>query len=292
MDIRQHLMCPDCKIKLEEAGYLKCRSCGRIFTAHDNFFNLLPSHLNQEDLAEERFWSTDATEGLNADPKLTFQMKRLEIDFFREKMLSRLRFEGKILEIGSGACWLSSMVKLAAPETFIVASDVSPSALAKGEKLSRLLNAKIDAFVACKIESLPFETGFFDYVVGSAILHHTKPQKALIHIFRVLKKDGKFVGTGETVIPKAFSAIWTSRLGVAGRRQRELGVKEGTYSFAEWMEFLKNAGFNEGRFSLRMDPKYKRRSGLIEVYFIIASRMPSTFVIHNLPCVVVMFASK
>jgi len=292
MDIREHLICPDCRIKLESAEDLWCRSCGRIFTTQNNFFNLLPSDLSQEDLAEEHFWSTDKVEGLDADPELTFRMKRLEIDFFREKILPKLRFMGKILEIGSGACWLSSLIKLALPEIFVVASDVSPSALIKGEKLSRLLNSKIDAFVACKIENLPFETDFFDYVVGSAILHHTQPQKALIQIFRVLERDGKFVGTGETVIPRAFSTIWTSRLGLAGRRQRKLGVREGTYSFNQWEEFFKNAGFNEMRFSLRMDPKYKRGSGLTEVYFLIASHVPGAFVLRHLPCVAVLFAAK
>jgi ubiquinone/menaquinone biosynthesis C-methylase UbiE len=286
------LLCPDCKIKLETKGHLRCKSCGRIFSTHDNFFDLLPSHLSQEDLAEEYFWSTDPREGFDAHPSITLEMKRLEIDFVREKMLPNLRLTGKILEIGSGACWLSSLIKLTRPETFVVASDVSPSALRKGEKLSRFLNSRIDAYVACKIESLPFETKFFDYVVGSAVLHHTRPQEALIQISRVLKKDGKFVGTGETVIPRAFTAIWKSKLGLAGRRERNLGVKEGTYSFEQWKRFFNDTSFKSVRFSPRMDPKYKPSNGLTGAYFLIASHVPDTFVLRHLPCVAILLAAK
>jgi SAM-dependent methyltransferase len=259
---------------------------------HNNFFNLLPSHLSQIDLAEEHFWSTDTREGLDANPIFTFQIKKLEIDFFREKILPKLKLTGKILEIGSGACWLSSLIKIAFPKTFVVASDVSMSALIKGEKLSSLLNSKIDVFVACKVESLPFETEFFDYVVGSAVLHHTQPRDALCQISRVLKKDGKFVGIGETVIPRAFGTIWASRLGLAGRREKKLGVREGTYSFDRWMGFFINAGFNEVWFIPRMNPKYKRGSGLTEAYFLLASHIPDAFVLNHLPCVAVMFAIK
>lgn len=292
MNISEHLLCPDCRVKLDREGHLTCKSCGRIFNTHGNFYNLLPSHLSQEDLAEEIFWSTDPKEGLAAHLNLTLEIKRPEIDFFRERILRKLRLKGKILEIGSGACWLSSLVKLALPETFVVASDVSSSALSKGEKLSKFLNSKIDAFVACKIESLPFETDFFDYVIGSAVLHHTQPQEALTQIYRVLERNGEFVGTGETIIPRVFSTIWRSRFGLPGQRERKLGVKEGAYSFGQWKRFFNDAGFGWMTFSSRMDPKYKRGKGLTSVYFLIASHVPDSFILRYVPCVAVLVATK
>jgi SAM-dependent methyltransferase len=293
MDIEEHLLCPDCRIRLERGEHLRCRSCGRVFpTPRGNFFTLLPAHLSQEDLAEEHFWSTDPKEGLIAHPNLELQMKRHEIAFFLERILPNVKLGGKILEIGSGACWLSSLIKLELPEAFVVASDVSPSALRKGEDISRFLNSEINTFVACKIESLPFEDGFFDYVIGSAVLHHTQPREALNQIIRVLRKGGEFVGTGETVIPRELGPLWRSKFGLAGRREKELGVKEGSYSLGQWKRFFHRAGFVNVNFSHRMDPRYKQSNGLVNVYYQITSRMPRTLVLGCLPSVAVMVAAK
>lgn len=292
MDIKEHLLCPDCGIKLERAEHLRCTSCGRIFAVHRNFLNLLPSRLSQEDKAEEHFWATDSKEGLKAHPILTLQMKRDEIAFFSERILPILKLQGKILKIGSGACWLSSLIKMEMPEAYVVASDISPSALCKGEAISRFLHSSIDTFVACKIESLPFEDGFFDYVIGSAVLHHTQPQKALRHIIRVLKEGGEFIGTGETAIPRELRPLWASRFSPAGSRERELGVKEGSYSFGQWKRFFHGAGFRYVRFTPRMYPRYKRGNRLINVYYQITSRIPHALVLDCLPCVAVIFAAK
>jgi SAM-dependent methyltransferase len=292
MDIKEHLLCPDCGIKLKRAEHLRCTSCGRIFVVHQNFLNLLPARLSQEDKAEEHFWAADSKEGLKAHPILTLQMKRDEIAFFFERILPNLKLKGKILEIGSGACWLSSLIKIEMPEAYVVASDVSPSALCKGEAINRFMNSRIDTFVACKIESLPFEDGFFDYVIGSAVLHHTQPQKALSQIIRVLKQGGEFVGTGETAIPRALHSLWASRFSPAGSRERELGVKEGGYSFGQWKRFFYGAGFPYVRFTPRMYPRYKQGNRLINAFYQITSRMPQALVLNCLPCVAVIFAAK
>lgn len=264
----------------------------RVFETHDNFYNLLPYHLSEEDFAEEIFWSMDPVEGFNAPLSLTLKIKEPEIDFFREEIMPKMRLRGRILEIGSGACWLSSLVKLASPENFVVASDVSPSALCKGRKLSKSLNAKIDAFVTCKVESLPFESGFFDCVIGSAVLHHTRPYEALAQIHRVLRKNGELLGTGETIVPREFDTIWKSRVGFAGKRERKLRVREGAYSLDQWKRFFIEAGFDSIRFGSRMSPKYKRGRGLTSAYFSIVSRLPDSFVLRFLPCVAVLVAIK
>lgn len=292
MDIRDHLVCPECKVRLEGTERLRCRSCGRIFAANGNFFNLLPLRLSREDFAEEQFWATDPKEGLNSDPRLTLTAKKIEMTFFRERILPNVDLKGKILEIGSGACWLSSLVKLASPEAFIVASDVSTSALRKGERVSQLLKTRIDAYVTCKIESLPFEDGLFDWVIGSAVLHHTEPREALIQVFRVLSNRGRFIGTGETIIPRRLSPLWSSRLGFAGRREKQLGVKEGSFSYAQWKSFFDQAGFHTANFSLRMDPQYKQGGGLVNFYYQIVSRIPQVFVLTSLACVAVVVANK
>ncbi len=109
----------------------------------------------------------------------------------------------------------------------------TPSALDKGCQISAFMGSSIDYFVACKVEQLPFEDNFFDYVIGSAVLHHTCPEKSVKQIFRVLKGNGRYIGFGELATPRIMGYLW-GRFGMAGRREKDLGVNEGEYSFGQW----------------------------------------------------------
>jgi ubiquinone/menaquinone biosynthesis C-methylase UbiE len=253
--------------------------------------NLLPLNLSRSDIAEERFWATDPREGIRSHPLLALVVKRDNILYFYEQVLPSLRLHGKVLEIGSGSCWLSALIKLMFPELCVIASDVAPSALMKGMQVSQLLGSKIDYFVACKVEQLPFEDEFFDYVIGSAILHHTSPQQAIREIFRVLKNRGTYIGIGELIIPKPLSLLW-SRFGLAGRREKELGVKEGNYSLNQWKKFFNEAGFKEVTFDLERDPQYKQYHWFINLYYKMISRLPESLVKRFLACSVRIIAKK
>lgn len=48
-------------------------------------------------------------------------------------------------------------------------------------------------FVESAFENLPFKDNSFDFVVGVMILHHTKPEKAINELKRVLKKSRKIL---------------------------------------------------------------------------------------------------
>lgn len=292
MNIYEHLICPDCQAKLEMRKHLICRSCGRIFSSDDHFLNLLPTSLSQTDLAEEHFWATDAREGVKAHPLLALLVKSDLMLYFYEQILPKLRLQGKVLEIGSGSCWLSSLIKLVFPETYVIATDVAPSALLKGAQISEFLNSRIDYFIACKVEHLPFENDFFDYVIGSAILHHTCPQEAIHQIFRVLKNHGTYIGIGELAIPRMLSLLWGSRFGLAGRREKELGVKEGNYSFNQWKRFFDETGFEKVRFSLERNPQYKHYHWFISFYYKVVSRLPELLVRRCLACSIMIIAKK
>ena len=289
--ICEHLICPDCQGKLEMREKLICRSCGRIFSHNDHFLNLLPTNLIQADLAEEHFWMTDARQGVKAHPLISLMVSRDPILYFYEQILPKLELQGNILEIGSGSCWLSSFVKSAFPQTYIVATDVAPSALRKGTQISEFLGCSIDKFMACKVECLPFESRFFDYVIGSAILHHSCPQEAIRQIFRVLKHNGTYIGIGELAIPRILGLLWGSRFGLAGRREKELGVKEGNYSFSQWKKFFYNAGFKEVKFILERDPQYKQH-WFINLYYKVVSRIPEVLVRHGLASSITIIACR
>jgi ubiquinone/menaquinone biosynthesis C-methylase UbiE/uncharacterized protein YbaR (Trm112 family) len=292
VNLYEHLICPDDKAKLEMRKQLTCMHCGRVFTVADGIVDLLPTELSAADVAEEDFWSTDPREGVKAHPLLALVHKGDVLLQFYEQVLPDLKLHGKVLELGSGTCWLSSLIKVTFPETFVLTTDVSHSALVKGIQVSEFVKTKIDRFVTCKVEKLPFEDDFFDYVVGSAVLHHTIPEKALPEIYRVLKNGGSYIGIWELAIPRILGIFWGSRLGLAGRAEREVGSKEGNYSLRQWKKFFEDAGFEEVTISLERDPKYKHYHWFIGFYYKIVSGLPEAFVRRFLACNIKLTAKK
>lgn len=259
---------------------------------NDQIIDLLPAGLSKPDVAEEHFWATDTREGVKAYPLLSLVHKGDVLLQFYEQVLRKLKLRGKVLEIGSGTGWLSSLIKLAFPEICVVATDVSHSALLKGMQVSGFLHAGIDRFVTCKVEQLPFENGFFDYVIGSAVLHHTNPERAMPEIFRVLKNGGSYIGVWELAIPRTLGILWGSRFGLAGRTEKEMGVKEGNYSLGQWKKFFEDAGFAEVTFSLERDPKYKHYHWFINLYYKAIAPLPEPFVRRCLACNMEVTAKK
>jgi ubiquinone/menaquinone biosynthesis C-methylase UbiE len=111
---------------------------------------------------------------------------------------------------------------------------------------------EIDFYVACKVEKLPFENDFFDYIIGYAVLHHTFVKESLQEIWRVLKKGGVYIGMGELALPK-----FLKFLRKAERRKDIMPINVYHYSLTEWRKFFIHAGFKEVNFTLERSPKYK-----------------------------------
>lgn len=292
-NISDHLICPDCKAKLEMQSQLRCSHCQRTFPiSDDQIMDLLPAGLSEPDIAEEQFWATDKRESVKAYPLIALVHKGDVLLQFYEQVLPKLKLQGRVLEIGNGTGWLSSLIKLEFPKIYSVATDVSHSALLKGIQVNEFLHAKTDQFVTCKAEQLPFENNFFDYVIGSAVLHHTNLEKALPEIFRVLKNGGSYIGVWELAIPRTLGVFWGSRFGLAGRTEKDKGVKEGNYGLGQWMKFFNNAGFKEVTFNLEKDPNYKHYHWFINLYYKAIEGLPESFVRRCLACNMEITAMK
>jgi SAM-dependent methyltransferase len=70
----------------------------------------------------------------------------------------------------------------------VVGIDVAPTLLARA--LSEVpRNVRL---VAADVEALPFATGAFDAVIGNAVLHHLRLERALPELLRVLRPGGRF----------------------------------------------------------------------------------------------------
>jgi SAM-dependent methyltransferase len=248
--------------------------------------------LSRHEVYEEQFWRRNRHYGIRAEPLVTLLVKRDDILQFWEQVLPSLRLCGRVLEIGSGSGWLSSIIKNVFPEVYIVTTDAAPSAVRKGIQVSTFLDSETDCQVVNRAENLPFQDETFDYVVGSAVLHHTSMRDAVAEIHRVLRIGGTYVGMGELFIPRLLSSIWGSRFGPAGARERQEGIKEGLYTLDEWKRCFLEAGFKIMKLSLERDPFYKRTNWFINLYYNILMYLPETFVRRFLACSLGIVARK
>lgn len=190
-DLMNNFICPDCKSRvIKNQTKLVCMGCSRVFKWDNKIIEMLPNKTgrNYEDIA----WKTLPYEGAEKPAWMAMLHKKERILYFYERILPKVNFNGKILEVGSGTCWASALIKKNYPTSLVVASDVSPYALEKGCSVASLLESTVDYHVACDAESLPFSDEYFDVVLTNATIHHfSDPQKGVCEIYRVLKKGGK-----------------------------------------------------------------------------------------------------
>lgn len=93
---------------------------------------------------------------------------------------------GRILEVG---CGIGDYTRGLAASTAaqVVSLDIAPGlvAHAQHDRPERV------RFVAADIEKLPFDAGRFDAVVGNAVLHHLRLDRAVPEMLRVLAPGGR-----------------------------------------------------------------------------------------------------
>jgi ubiquinone/menaquinone biosynthesis C-methylase UbiE len=117
---------------------------------------------------------------------------------------------GTALEIGAGTGFFSLNLKQAGVLGDVNVSDVSAGMVDAARDNARKLGFDVEGAVA-GAESLPYDDGTFDIVVGHAVLHHIPDvEAALREVLRVLKPGGRFVIAGE---PTKIGDWYARRLG-------------------------------------------------------------------------------
>lgn len=106
------------------------------------------------------------------------------------KVLCKVRKGMKILEIGCGDGEFTK--RLVDTNSLIVATDITPKLLAKGQQS---IKAKGVQFLKEDAQDLNFPDNTFDIVCGVSVLHHVDTHKALREAYRVLKKGGQIFFT-------------------------------------------------------------------------------------------------
>lgn len=114
----------------------------------------------------------------------------------REELIKQARIEPnqRVLDIGCGTGTLVVLLKRRYPDAEIVGLDPDPKALRRAKKKVRRagVTVQLDEGFA---DELPYETGTFDRVLSSLMLHHLEDpdrEKMLREVLRVLKPAGAF----------------------------------------------------------------------------------------------------
>ena len=196
---------------------------------------------------------------------------------FKETVLPKFRFTGRFLEIGGGICWASYLVKKQFPECTVYASDVAYSALIRAQELETLLTAKPDVYLTLDVQSCPFPDNFFDFVFGSAILHHLPDlDKGLTEIWRILKPDGHLIIIQEHLLSPLFQVV-VKRLNIKGpgKETQKYGMQESLLSLTQFRRAFNNAGFSDVKYhackKIKYKPSYPKS---VTAYYIVLDALP------------------
>lgn len=276
--IEKYLVCPECHGSLNLDNY-GCTKCDFRFSEADGILNLLPKDLTSNKLNEDRKWEKNNFREKKENPAwFSLVVKGEDVFYFWEKIFPSYVFKGDILEIGAGTCWISSLIKYKNPDVEIIATDVAMNALKKGKEIEKIVGGKIDSFIACDGEKLPFRNECFDIIVGASIVHHfSNPEKGTSEIFRVLKKGGFYLSILELEANFILGPIW-GKMGTAGNTAKQWGIKENVYNFKQYADFFKKAGFKKVEFFLERDPEYKHHHWFLALYYKLMSFFPDWIV--------------
>jgi ubiquinone/menaquinone biosynthesis C-methylase UbiE len=198
--------------------------------------------------------------------------------YFIERILSEHDFRGRMLEIGAGSCWASTLIKKESPSTTVIASDISTRNMKIGMKTGHDQGLGADFSVACDAEKLPFQDDAFDLVLGNAVLHHlSNVQEAISEIHRVLKTRGKYFGSGEPIGGVFFKKIWRNRF--LAKVIRRNTAEETLFTFEEFKNNFNSCGFGELRIEQETSWQHKVSNCHAAQPYRLVSRVPD-FIIN------------
>lgn len=134
------------------------------------------------------------------DDKWSISFDERCISYAREKFLKIApdKRYGRVLEIGAGTGFFVINLAQAGLVHEPYATDISPGMVEVCLRNAQNVGIKNMKARTADAEDLPFEDGFFDMVVGHAVLHHLPDvQASLREALRVLKPGGALVIAGE-----------------------------------------------------------------------------------------------
>lgn len=272
----EDLRCPRCRGQLVLESALFCRSCGGSYPIAEGVPLLISPDSTKRAVIEDAHWLHHPVEGVDKPASLALALKRGYLRYFCETVLRKFNFHGRVLEIGAGSCWASSLVKRFNPECKMYSTDISLHALLKGVQVSRLLGRSMDYLAACDVHHLPFKDNLFDMVFGVASLHHLeRPNDGVREIWRVLKPNGFYIGVREGLAASIVRPLYRL-LGRGWLEERRFGAVERVYTYEEWMNIFSD-------FEVKMTLKRDAALGLTlteKAYYAVGNLFPESMLQH------------
>ena len=301
--------CPDCTAKLKKYNkFFKCVRCRRFFPVSDGILCLLPSNLSREKIAEINLYKCPhgfeqkAIKELLSHPTKLWKYIPHEIFRFEKEILEKTLFKGKVLELGSGLGWGSLLIKRKFPAVTSYITDISDTVLVSAKRFAESLDLRINFFVQCDAEKLPFPDNYFDFIFSWALIHHLPaPVNMLFEVMRVLKPMGCFIAGAEPCVsPLAKKLLGGSIIKILTRREifayaqkrsEIYGILENTYTFEEWYLMLRTAGIEN--FIVDLNNTWSRGMSLSRLcYNNVTQLMPKSFVKRYLAASINIRAQK
>ena len=162
--------------------------------------------LPSSDRKEIRFWSEEPEYRPASGLWENLRVKAGDLRVF-EIMIPELEVHpgDRVLELGAGQGWASSMLKRQFRGAEGHASDVAPAALESNSKWAELFGVTLDGLWACQAHRTPFADAQFDCVFTFAAFHHfvigERGEAALREMLRILRPGGRCVLLWEPCAP-------------------------------------------------------------------------------------------
>jgi SAM-dependent methyltransferase len=152
---------------------------------------------------EIEYWRDSPTESPGADSldNLFNKIGEARIFVAYVRALTHLLAEhGTVLELGAGQGWSSCLYKRHFPQAHIIATDLSPYAIASIDDWHRIFGVDTDRHYACSSYATAEPDGSVDLVYCFAAAHHfTQHAETLAEIRRILKPGGRALYIHEPV---------------------------------------------------------------------------------------------
>src|SRR5688572_20188816 len=116
----------------------------------------------EQEARELAFWRSDAAAETPTGELRNLMLKLGEgswLVYRLERYEPVFAEAGTILELGAGEGWGSAMVKRVFPEAEVIASDLSPEAVARAGEWTSVFGAAPDRTLACPSHEIPLEDG-------------------------------------------------------------------------------------------------------------------------------------
>jgi SAM-dependent methyltransferase len=168
-------------------------------------------------------------------------------DFFQ--LFEHVNFAGRrIVDIGAGRTWSSRFLMTVGRAAELVAVDVLKKRFLGLETADVFFDQDGIFFerVCGDIHRLPLRDGWADVVFSCAAIHHSSdPLKLFREVGRILKPGGMFVFISEPVKKESIAALQPDN------EETRHGINEHIYSFAEYRDAWRAAGFRGRQLSPR-----------------------------------------